>query len=196
MALLCTAIGACFFAFKDSLSYLAIAVGILVILLAAFLGLLALADKSRGASFFFKLVFAVVTLAAGVTTLIARDTAISVIIGIFGLVLIMDGSFKFHTAAMSKRYSLFGWWFIAILSVLIIAAGYITVRTLRENTPATMYFLGASLIGDSVANFFSAFYTGSYQRRHDKDIRSNVLAELKAKTKDEESAEASSGDNA
>ena len=103
MALLTTAIGVCFFAFKDSLSYLALAVGILVILLAAFLGLLALADKSRGASFFFKLVFAVVTLAAGVTTLIARDTAISVIIGIFGLVLIMDGSFKFHTAAMSKK---------------------------------------------------------------------------------------------
>ena len=59
-----------------------------------------------------------------------------------------------------------------------------------------MYFLGASLIADGVANLFSAFYTGSYQRRHDKDIRSNVLAELEAKAEKSKDAEKTPEDKA
>jgi hypothetical protein len=63
------------------------------------------------------------------------------------------------------------------------------VRTLQDNTPATLYFLGASLIADGVANLFSAFYTSSYQRRLGRSIRDEALAELEAKGEKSKDAE-------
>jgi uncharacterized membrane protein HdeD (DUF308 family) len=180
LSILAFAVGVCFYAFKDTLSYLAIAIGIIVILFAAFFAVLAIADKNRQAAFFFKIAFSIAILAAGVTTLVARENAIDVIIGIIGLVLIIDGAFKLHTSAMSKRYSVFGWWFITVIAVLIIAGGYIITRFIHEVSQWVMYFMGTVLIIDAIGNFFSAFFIGSYEKRLTKEIKDEKVKELEA----------------
>lgn len=184
LALLLIAIAVCFFAFNNSLKYLAIAIGVLVIVFAAFLTVLTIADKNRQLKFFVKIVCAVAILASGIAVLVARDAVISVIIGILGLVMIIDGSFKLQTAATSKRYSAAGWWIVAVLSILIIAGGYVTVRFMVEDTPSTMIFMGCVLFIDAVGNIFSAFYLAKCEKLRNCEIAAAVKEELANQPKD------------
>lgn len=182
MTVLTAALGVCFFVFKSSITYLAIAISIIVILFAAFFAVLAIADKNRRFAFFIKIVLAVSTLTTGVATLIARDAVINVLVGIFGLVLIMDGSFKLHTAAMSKRYSLVGWWIVAVISILTVAGGYITVRYLKLDDAPTLHLLGSTFIVDAIGNLFSAFYISGYEKRQTNLIKKNCEKQKEEET--------------
>ncbi|MBO5206356.1 MAG: DUF308 domain-containing protein [Clostridia bacterium] len=167
---------------KESLDALAITIGVTVIVAAVFLALLALASRERGFGFGIKIALSVAMLVAGIVTLISRSKTIDEIIGIFGLILILDGAFKFHTTALSKRYKIFGWWVMLVIAVLLIGGGYITVRTLKIASPATVYILGILFTVDALANLFAAFYNATVERRHILAVEEALLSEVNGKT--------------
>ncbi len=184
-------IAACFFAYNNrSLDALAIAIGVLLILGAVLIAVYALAAKERGFSFALKILFAVIALIAGVTTLIARADTINAIVSVLGLIMVIDGSFKFHTTAMSKRYKTWAWVVLLVLSVLLIAGGYVTIRYLTVEQAVTVYLLGALLALDALANLFTAFCLAAYERGQRREIRAEILGEQTAEVPAEAPAEA------
>ncbi len=183
LAVLTGVIGVSMLVYKaESLDALAITIGVTVIVAAIFLALIAFAGRDRGFGFGIKIALAVAMVVSGVVTLISRSNAIDVIIGIFGLVLILDGAFKFHTTALSKRYKIFGWWVMLVLSVLLIGGGYITVRALTIENSATVYILGILYTVDALANLFAAFYNATVEHRHILAVEEALLAEVNDKT--------------
>ncbi len=181
IAFISAVIGACFFIFNNaSLDALAISIGIAVILGAIVLAFLALVSTVRGASFGIKIALSVAMLIAGLVAIIARDTTVNEMIGIFSLVMIIDGTNKLHTAAMSKRFKVWSWLFIMILAVILIAGGYCTLRWFTVENNATVYILGSLFAIDSVANFFSAFYIGAYERRSEKQTKDKIYQQIES----------------
>ena len=161
LSLICAVIGVCMFVYNNnSLAALAITIGSIVVLSSIILAALSFADRNRGFSFAIKIVLSVVMLITGIVAIIVSDSTIDVLIGLFGLVFIIDGAYKFHTAAISHRYRKVFWWVLLSMAVILIAGGYATVRFLTIEFSVTVYILGAMFIIDAVANAISAFYNG------------------------------------
>jgi uncharacterized membrane protein HdeD (DUF308 family) len=166
-----SAIGIAFIAFRELLTALAIAIGIILIFAAAALAVSAIANRNRGVSFSLKIFFAVCVLIAGAVCVIFNAKAASVIVSLISLVLIIDSSFKLHTAAMSKRYSLPLWWMILVLSVPVIAAAFVMIKYPPENQALTSVLTGVTIIIDAISNLLSAFYLSACERKEKKDAQ-------------------------
>ncbi len=179
LMLISAIMGICFFAFNNELlDALAIVIGAVVTLAGIVLALFTIAKKERGWSFGFKIAISVAMLISGITTMIARTTAINIIVGIFGLVLIIDGSLKFQTTAMAKRYRTAGWWIMLVLSVILISGGYIVVRNMTIDWNGTVFVLGALFIVDAFANFFSAFIISGNEKHAEAELRAQLQNEI------------------
>lgn len=163
-AVLFIAVGILFIAFSQSLSYLAITLGIILLVFGIVYAVLSIAERERGVFFFLRMVFAVTAIICAIITLVMRENAVETISSVMALLLIIDASFKLHTAAMSKRYMLFGWWFMIIVSVLTIIGAFVTVKYLKPVDPALSIVLGITLIIDGIGNFFSAFFVPIYEK--------------------------------
>ncbi len=178
------------FSFNNaSLNALAISIGVIVIIGAIVLAFLTLASTARGFSFGVKMCFSVLMLIAGIVVIIARTATINVMVGIFALAMIIDGSFKFHTAAMSKRFKLWCWVLLLVLSTILIAGGYITIEWLTIENTITVYVLGILFAIDSIANLFSAFYISAYEKNSEEQIKEKVYAEIDEEAKEAENYE-------
>ena len=150
------AMGVALLAFgTESLDALAITIGAITALCGIGIGVFALADKTRGFSFAMKVILAASMLISGVVTMITRENAINTIIGIFGLFMIIDGTLKLYTSALSIRYKAWGKYSLMAVATFVIAVGYITVRYFDISMSFTPFILGISFIIDSVANLFS-----------------------------------------
>ena len=155
---LALALSVLFFAFgHDVLNYLAISIGVVSLLAAILLAVLTMADKKRGFAFGVKIAASVAILTAAIVTLIARESAMSVIISVLALLMIIDGSFKLNSAVITKRQRSAAFTVFLILSVLIIAAGYYSVSFPQAD--ASVYLIAAALLLDAVANFLTLFYS-------------------------------------
>ena len=173
-------IGVCLLAFNNkSLEALATAIGFIVALAGVVVAVDAFSKKDRGSKFGFSIALAVALLVSGITTIITKTTAMNVIVGIFGLVLILDGGYKFETTATSKRYRAAGWWIMLVLSVTLIGGGYLTVRRFSVEWSGTVYILGALFLVDAIANLLSAFYLGYAERKSNEELRSRIIEEIK-----------------
>ena len=158
LGILGAVIGTCLFVYNNtSLVWLAITIGIIVTISAIVLCAIAFSDRSRGFAFGMRVALSVALLVTGIVTIIVTDSTIDVLVGVFGLVIIMDGAYKFQTAAINRKYHAAMWWVLLALSVLLIGGGYATVRYLTIQYSATVYLLGALFAIDSVANFVTAF---------------------------------------
>lgn len=193
LALITGTIGVCLLAFNNkSLEALAITIGAIVTLAGIITALNALTKRERGGKFAFSIALAVALLVSGITTMITKTAAMNVIVGIFGLLLILDGGYKFETTAKSKRHRAAGWWIMLLLSVSLIAGGYIAVREMTVEWSGTVYALGALFIIDAIANLLSGFYLGFAQRRDNEIMREQIIAEIRkeeeARLKEEEKA--------
>ena len=178
------------FSFNNaSLNALAISIGVIVIIGAIVLAFLTLASTARGFSFGVKMCFSVLMLISGIVVIIARTATINVMVGIFALAMIIDGSFKFHTAAMSKRFKLWCWVLLLVLSTILIAGGYITIEWLTIENTITVYVLGILFAIDSIANLFSAFYISAYEKNSEEQIKEKVYAEIDEEAKEAENYE-------
>ena len=177
------AVGICFVAFNNSLTVLAISIGSILAASATFFGVVTIAKKDRGVRFALKIAFAIICLIAGITTAIFNEKTVGIMISVFSLLLIVDGSFKLNTAVMSKRYSVGGWWVMLITSVLIILSAFVLAKnTPSENSAATVW-LGITVIVDGLSNIFSAIWTSLYEKAEYKEICGEILV------KDEATAE-------
>ena len=179
LALLAIALGACLIIFNgESLNTAAIAVGVVIIIASIAYAAVAIKNKKRGASFFLKIAFSVILLISGIASIIAKDGAIESIIATVGLIIIMDGSFKFNTTAMAWRNRVLMWWVLLAVSVILIICGFVTIRYLRADTENIAVWLGVFLVLDGVANIFSPFMLGSIERRDEKALREKIAHEL------------------
>ena len=189
------AAGVGFIVFKDALSTLAVVMGALIAIYGIFLATLALASKSRGARFAFKIIVSIAALIAGIITVFFRNGAMEIISSVICLVLIVDGSFKLQTTALSKRYSIIFWWFMLIPAVLSIAGGFIALRlspsVANEEGMATVsVVIGITLIIDALANFLSSFYISKYENNMKEEIEYEVYAKIEEKRREEEALKA------
>ena len=177
--------GACFVSFNNALSVIAIIMGTALALYGIILAFLAISAKGRGASYAFKLIIGAIAIICGVVTAVFREGAIEIIASLISLFLIIDGSFKLHTAAMSKRYKTSSWWLILSLSVVIIAGAFITLKIIPGNMSedsgsAVPILLGIIMMIDGVANLFSIFYISRYESGLVKEITEQIVEEEKS----------------
>ena len=177
LAMLFTLVGVLFIAFQGALTYLAVALGIILLIFGIVYAVLTISNTDRGVNFFFKIVFAVTAIICAIIVLVMRASAVDTISSVMALLLIIDASFKLHTAAMSKRYALFGWWFMIIVSTLTVIGGFTTIKYIRPDDPALPIVLGLTLIIDAVGNFFSAFFVSGYEKRLSESIYYNTINE-------------------
>lgn len=170
------AVAAAFFCFSaDSLDYLAIAIGVTVILFAAVFAVLTLAKEKRSVTFFFRILFAVIALLAGVAALIGRESAVASIVAAFGLILIIDASFKLQSTVLAKRFRSSLWWVILVLSFVLIAGGFSLIRFRIENGTWLAYLLGALLVFDGIANLLTPFYLSMWKTVSTKEEKNEPL---------------------
>jgi uncharacterized membrane protein HdeD (DUF308 family) len=177
IGLLLIAVGACFVMFRSSLTVLAISIGVILSVTAIFYGTITIAKKDRSARFAFKIIFSVICLVAGITTAIFNDATVSVMVTVFSLLLIVDGSFKLNTAAMSKRYSVGGWWVMLVASVLIILSAFILAKYPPESINDATLWLGVTIAADGLANIFSAYWTWRYEKAEHKEIYNEIKSD-------------------
>ncbi len=170
IGLLLIAIGMCFVTFRNSLTALAISIGVILSVTAIVYGTLTISKKDRSVRFAFRIIFSVICLVAGITTAIFNDATVAVMISVFSLLLIVDGSFKLNTAAMSKRYSVGGWWVMLIASALIILSAFILAKYPPESINDATVWLGVTIAADGLANIFSAYWTWRYEKAEHKEI--------------------------
>ena len=177
IGILLIAIGVCLVAFSDSLAILAITIGSLLAVSAAVFGIVTIAKKNRGVRFALRITVAIIGLVAGITTAIFKENTVSVMVSVFSLLLIVDGSFKLNTAAMSKRYSVGGWWVMLVTSVLIILSAFILAKYTPDDIAAETIWLGITIIVDGLSNIFSAIWTALYEKAEHKEIYNEILSD-------------------
>ena len=169
--LLTASLGVLFLLFRETLTVLAVSVGVILILFAILYAVCTMADRERGFLFALKMVLSVLVLTAGIVVLIARAATMTVILSLFAFLILLDGAFKLQTTVLSKRYRLFGWWFLLVLSLLMVIGGGILFRFLdRWETGTAAILLGLLLIVDGIANLFTAFFLSGYEGRMRKEI--------------------------
>lgn len=175
--LLCT-IGACFIAFNNSLSLLAITVGIALSAFGVVYGVLTIAHHSRGFLFAVKIIFAVICIVSGIITAIFNKDSVDILISVFCLLLIIDGSFKLNTASMSKRFSVGGWWIMMIVATLVIASSFFLLKFTPEKIQRSSTVLGITIIADAVANFSSTVWVTKYENAEKAEFYHEVQNQL------------------
>lgn len=179
ISILLSVIGVCFIAFNNSLTVLAISVGVILAAFGAVFGVITISGRRRSFYFAVKIVFAVMCLAAGITTAVFRENSTEVLISLFSLLLIVDGSFKLNTSAASKRYSVSGWWIMMIISVAIIGSAFALVERTPAKESLTTTLLGIIIIADAVANLLSVFWAMKNESAAKAEIYYDVSQEIK-----------------
>jgi len=167
-------VGICFIIFNTASTVLAVIIGITLAIFGILCGVLTLAESERGLKFVIRIIFSVMAIISGVVVAILNSAAIPIISDMFCLLLITDGAFKLQTAIQSKRVSAFGWWFMLMLSLLIIISTFITNKysTLAEDGVLTVV-LGIIIAVDGFSNLTSSFYLGRIYRKEGKSLPDN-----------------------
>ena len=161
-------IGILLLALQNTLTGLAIAIGSVLALFGIVFTVFTLARRERDFSFATHMFFSVICIIGGVVVIIARESAVNIIISLSSLFLIVDASFKLNTTAMSKRYAVPLWWIILVISVATIFGGYFLLEKELDVSDASI-ILGAVFIADAVANLLSAMFISAYEHRQQKE---------------------------
>ena len=165
LGILLIAIGICFISFSNSLKVLSITIGVLLAIFATVYGILTIASTSRGVGFAFKITFAVIALICGVVTAVFNEKTIEIIVALIALLLIIDGSFKLNTAAISKRVTIRSWWIFLVLGALTIIGAFSVLKITPERTAVSSVISGLVLIIDGIANVLSSVYIPNLEKR-------------------------------
>ncbi len=179
-AVLLMAVGGCFLAFckEELLEKAVLIIGALLTVFAIVFGVLTLSHKTRGASFFFRMTFAILALIGGVVTMILREGAISIVLDIAGLLLIIDGSFKLQTTVRMKTFYNPIWWIMLVISVLSILGGFFMVKGGIDNTVLRSVLLGTTLVIDGIGNLLSTFVVPINAAREKTEILAENAEEI------------------
>ena len=172
------AVGVCFMIFASSLKILAIAIGAILTLFGLIYGFIAISEKARNFRFAIKIALAVICICGGIVTMIFSGRAGSVLVAIFCLLLIVDGSFKLSAAAESRRYALKGSWIMLTVSSVVIVSAFITAILLTPTSASSSYTLGAVIIVDAVSNLISSVSSPKCARARDEQIYLKIKKEM------------------
>lgn len=176
-----TVVGICFIAFSSIIEYLALAVGIFVIVGATVLATVTLIGKRSGALFVLKLIFSVFTLAAGIITIVFKDKTAAIICIVLAGAVAVDGSIKLGTAIRARQYSITGRSVAAALSVITTVSALVMVRytpseITDENIGTYAVIIGITFILDALTNILMPFLKKGINDRIVDDITSRVRA--------------------
>lgn len=169
IAILLSLVGISFVAFGNMLATLAVVIGIVLIIFGIVFGVLTLTRDSRGPIFALKVTFAVLAIVAGTVTAVLNDAAITIIADVLCLFLIVDGSFKLTTSIASKKYSVFGWWLMLIISVTTVISSFIVTKLMTAEADRTVLtvVLGIIIIIDAAGNLVSPFLMAGARAKED-----------------------------
>ena len=170
IALTIIALGVSFILFKDTLKTLAIVIGSIISVSAVAFGISSLAGKGRGIGFAAKISLSVIMLICGIVTIVLHQNTVAVIVSVMSLLLIMDGTFKLNTVAMSKRYSVGGWWVLLVFAVILIAGAFYLLRYAPEGNDLNSTILAILLFVDGLNNLLSMFYVKKYQTNQKTEL--------------------------
>ncbi len=181
-ALMFTASGVCLISFpEEALPTVVLVISIIAIVFAVALAILALAGKSRDVGFYFQLCGAICALFCGIFLLLKHNDGVALLTLFVGVLVMIDGSFKLHTAILSKRYRHSLWWVMLVLSVVCIAGGLYLVKWVpTDRVKFCSVLMGIVMILEGVQNFLSTFYTPGIDKRRKKEILEESLAETAA----------------
>ncbi len=173
------AVGICFIAFSSIIEYLALAVGIFVIVGATVLATVTLIGKRSGALFVLKLIFSVFTLAAGIITIVFKDNTAAIICIVLAGAVAVDGSIKLGTAIRARQYSVSGRSVAVALSVITTVSALVMVRytpseITDENIGTYAVIIGITFILDALTNILMPFLKKGINDRIVDDIATRV----------------------
>lgn len=159
LALITAAIGVLSLTFNDMLPTVALCIGIVITLFGIGYGIFAIFGTRRGVGFAFKIVIAVCAIISGVVTMIFRSGAIETLTSLFGLFIIIDGSFKLYESAISRRFDGVAWWLMIVPAILSIIGGFFNVKIASNDDNATLIsvLFGITMIVDAISNLIAAF---------------------------------------
>lgn len=174
-----TLVGICFIAFSSIIEYLALAVGIFVIVGATVLATVTLIGKRSGALFVLKLIFSVFTLAAGIITIVFKDNTAAIICIVLAGAVAVDGSIKLGTAIRARQYSVSGRSVAVALSVITTVSALVMVRytpseITDENIGTYAVIIGITFILDALTNILMPFLKKGINDRIVDDIATRV----------------------
>lgn len=126
---------------EDGLPTAIIVISVITMLYAVITTVIALTGKKRGFKFFIDLIGAIAALFCGIFLIIKRnDDAVTLLAFFIGALIVIDGSFKLHTATAAKEYKNAAWWILLVLSLITIVGGFFLVKRPPEAVkPARSY---------------------------------------------------------
>ncbi|MBQ2737687.1 MAG: DUF308 domain-containing protein [Clostridia bacterium] len=192
------AVGACFLMFYETLPTLALVIGIILIIYGIFSAVIAISDKKRGGRYASRIIISVICIICGTVTAVLRENSVNILSSLIGLFLVIDGSFKINTAAMSRRYKLLSWWLMVIPASLVILGGFLSLKfgdifTGLDSDDAMRWLsaiIGVTMIVDAIGNLLSAFYVGGFEKKLVREIRHEIDLENEKKALEAATAEA------
>ncbi len=186
-AVLLFCVGLLFVLKNESLSYVAIAFGILLAVFATVYAVLTLALHERGGAFFFRMLFSILALCCGIATAICHGWTVGILVMLFGFLLIIDGSFKLQTAILAKRFRSAFFWIMLVLSCLVIVGGAVLTKIVFDDPATQAVVLGILLMIDGLGNLASLFFLPWIEKRAKRYVEeTSAYAEDFAKLREQE----------
>ncbi|MDD6980788.1 MAG: DUF308 domain-containing protein [Clostridia bacterium] len=180
-AILFAGAGICFLSFgENAIKGVKIGIGATAVVFSGIYIALTLANKERGFRFWARMVMAGTAVAAGIFFMIPINGAYAYIVMLAGLYLIIDGSFKLQTAALSKRYRSAFWWIMLALAAATITLGAVMLRRqfdFETELLAASRLLGVGLLIDGVQNLLSIGYLTYIERKTRQEVIDDLRTE-------------------
>lgn len=151
---------------EDGLPSAILVISVITLLYAVYVAVSSLVGKKRDFKFFLNLLGAVAALFCGLFLLIKRnDDAVKLLAFFVGALVVIDGSFKLHTAVTAKEYKNAAWWVLLVLSLLTIVGGFFMVKRPPDAVKTCSVILGLLMIVDGIQNGFITFYAPAIENR-------------------------------
>lgn len=180
---------------EDGLPTAIIVISVITMLYAVITAVIALTGKKRGFKFFIDLIGAIAALFCGIFLIIKRnDDAVTLLAFFIGALIVIDGSFKLHTATAAKEYKNAAWWILLVLSLITIVGGFFLVKRPPEAVKTCSVVLGLLMIIDGIQNGFITFYAPALENRlkrenSDKNAETDASSETAEPKKSDRKAE-------
>ena len=174
---------------EDGLPTAIIVISVITMLYAVITAVIALTGKKRGFKFFIDLIGAIAALFCGIFLIIKRnDDAVTLLAFFIGALIVIDGSFKLHTATAAKEYKNAAWWILLVLSLITIVGGFFLVKRPPEAVKTCSVVLGLLMIIDGIQNGFVTFYTPALENRLKRGNADETAEPKKSDSKAEKAA--------
>ncbi|HBA93870.1 MAG TPA: hypothetical protein DCZ02_04565, partial [Ruminococcaceae bacterium] len=145
-------IGVLFIAFPSQcIDYISLVVGVSMIVVGALSVIAYIADRTGGLSF----ALGIIVLICGIVVCVKYRAILSIIVVIFGILILVSGLTNIATSIRSIIFSGVSGWFTMVLSVVTSIFGIVAITKSNQLTDSIVRFIGAALIIYSVLGVVS-----------------------------------------